>query len=89
MGGFLDRLFGRASGQSAGIAKERLQLVLVHDRSNLSEEKLSQMKDEIIELISRYVEIDRQGVDVRLENERRASLLVANIPLRPDRRSQR
>jgi cell division topological specificity factor len=89
MGSFLDRLFGRDSGQSAGIAKERLQLVLVHDRSNLSEEKLSQMKDEIIELISRYVEIDRHGVDVRLESEQRASLLVANIPLLSDRRPHR
>ncbi len=89
MGSLIDRLFGRDSGQSAQVAKERLQLVLVHDRSNLSEEKLAQLKDELVELISRYVEIDRQHVDVFVENERRASLLVANIPLVADQRIQR
>lgn len=81
MGSFLDRLFGKGSEQSAQVAKDRLQLVLVHDRTNLSEEKLAQLKDELVELISRYVEIDAGRVDVFLENDRRASLLVANIPL--------
>lgn len=89
MGSLLDRLFGRDSGQSANVAKERLQLVLVHDRSNLSEEKLSRMKDELIELISRHVEIDRKRVDVFVESDRRASLLVANIPLVPNRKLRR
>ena len=89
MAGLIDRLFGRGSGQSAGIAKERLQLVLVHDRSTLSEEKLVRLKDELIELISHYVEIDQKQVDVFVENERRASFLVANIPLVPARRARR
>ncbi|MBN1286602.1 MAG: cell division topological specificity factor MinE [Anaerolineae bacterium] len=89
MGGLLDKLFGKGSEQSAQIAKDRLQLVLVHDRTNLSEERLAQLKDELVELISRYVEIDAQKVDVFVENDRRASLLVANIPLVPNHRVHR
>ena len=86
------RLFCRLSAAFATnsqVAKERLQLVLVHDRSNLSEEKLACLKDELIELISRYVEIDRQRVNVFVESERRANFLVANIPLAVDRKPRR
>ncbi|GAB4443410.1 MAG: cell division topological specificity factor MinE [Anaerolineae bacterium] len=81
MGSFLDRLLGRSSAHSAQVAKERLQLVLVHDRSDLSEEKLAELRDAMIDLISRYVEIDQRRVEVFVEREKRASLLVANIPL--------
>src|SRR5512136_223818 len=54
--GFLDALF-RARGRSSGaIAKERLQLVLVHDRMQLSPQTLQDLKDALIEAISRYVD---------------------------------
>jgi cell division topological specificity factor len=85
----IDRLLGRWRGQSAQVAKQRLQLVLVHDRSNLSGEKLSRLKDEMIDLISHYVQIDRRQVKVYVEHERRASWLVANIPLATDHRPRR
>ncbi len=81
MGSFIDRLLGKSGAHSAQVAKERLQLVLLHDRSDLSEEKLSELKDAMIELISKYVEIDQRRVQIFVEREKRASLLVANIPL--------
>jgi cell division topological specificity factor len=71
------------------VAKDRLQLVLVHDRSNLSEEKLAQLKDELIELISHYVEIDQTHVDVFVERENRKHWLVANIPLLAEQQPRR
>jgi cell division topological specificity factor len=84
--GFLNRLLGGSSRQSASAAKERLQLVLVHDRANLSAGRLEAMKDEMLEVISRYVEIDRNAVQIALTKDRNEQRLVADIPIRPDRR---
>ena len=84
----LDRVFGGRKPSSSQTAKERLQLVLVHDRSNLSPEQVQAMKDEILEVIARYVEFDRDKVHINLTNENRDSMLYAEIPIVPvtDRR---
>ncbi|MGA9534063.1 MAG: cell division topological specificity factor MinE [Anaerolineales bacterium] len=84
--GFLDRLLGRSDRQSASAAKKRLQLVLVHDRANLSAGRLEAMKDEMLDVISRYIDIDRESVHISLTNDRTEQRLVADIPIRPDRR---
>ena len=86
--GFLDRLFRRREPTSREIAKERLQLVLVHDRVKISPGTLDKMKDELIEVISRYVEIEAGSVEVTLAQDKTHSRLVANIPvIGPPRRS--
>jgi cell division topological specificity factor len=86
--GFLDRLFGKSEPPSSKIAKERLQLVLVHDRVKISAAMLDQMKDELITVISRYVEIEPDGVEVTFTQTKRESRLVADIPVvGPSRRS--
>ena len=77
---FLRSLFGRRSGSSA-IAKERLQLVLVHDRG-FSPQLLEAMKSELIAVISKYVEIDEGGIDVQVTRTGTQDRLVANIPVR-------
>lgn len=79
--GFLDRLFGRSEQTSSEIARERLQLVLVHDRIKISPATLDKMKDELITVISRYVEIEADNVEVSFTQGRRESRLVANIPV--------
>lgn len=79
--GFLDRLLGRQEPTSRDIAKERLQLVLVHDRIKISPAMLDRMKDELISVISRYVEIDADGVEVTFSQSKRESRLVADIPV--------
>lgn len=79
--GFLDRLFGKQEASSSVVAKERLQLVLVHDRINISPSVLDQMKDDLITVISRYVEIDPDGVQVTFTQSKRASRLTADIPV--------
>ena len=84
MAGFLDRLFGRKS--SASSAKERMQLVLIHDRSNLSPGVIEDLRDEIVQVISRHVEIDPTEVRLEMEQEGRQQRLVADIPLKPKRR---
>lgn len=82
MAGIIDRLLGRrGSSGSAKVAKERLQFVLVHDRLDLSPEKLKAMEEEILSVISKYVQIDRKNVEIVVEQRKRDSWLVADIPL--------
>ena len=78
---FIDKLLGRQTS-SASTAKQRLQLVLAHDRSDLNPELLAQMRREILEVVARYVEIDLEEGDVSLETEDRMTALVANLPIR-------
>ena len=81
MNRLLDRLSRRSPTKSRQIAKERLRLVLVHDRTDISPTIIAQLKDELITVISKYVDIDRDAVDVQLTQNRRESRLTANIPL--------
>lgn len=67
---------------SAGNAKERLQLVLIHDRTDLTSTELTALKDDLIATISRHIEIDPTAVNINLAQEGRSQKLVANIPLR-------
>ena len=77
----VDELLGRQPA-SASTARDRLQLVLAHDRSDLSPELLDQMRREIFEVVAKYVDIDLEEGDVSLETEDRVTALVANLPFR-------
>ena len=80
MTSFLERLFGRGRGTST-TAKDRLQLLLIHDRINLPPERLQAMKEEIMAVISKYVPVDRDSVDIALEQrDRFQSKIVAEFP---------
>jgi len=85
MSSFLDRVLGR-DRHSANQAKERLKLVLIHDRTDLTPGALDMLKDELIAVISRYVDIDTSGVRIGMEHEGREQRLVADIPIRPSRK---
>ena len=80
---FFDRLFGKKN--SAENAKERLQLVLIHDRTNLTPAELDSLKDDLIAAISRHVEIEAQSVQIGVEHDGRSQRLVADIPLKAAR----
>jgi len=75
--------FLRGEPSSATKAKERLKFVLIHDRANLSPGQLESLKDEIIRVISKYVEIDYHLVEISLTRDRNSQRLVADIPLAP------
>ena len=87
MSGFLDRLLGRET-KSAQMAKERMKLVLIHDRTDLSPGVLEKLKDDLIEVISRYIEIDPSSVSIDMTQEGREQRLIADIPLRTVRRKR-
>lgn len=80
MASFLDRL-SRKQNSSASQAKERLSLVLIHDRTDLSPENLRSLKDRLIEVISDYVKIDTRHTEIEIKNDGREQTLIANIPL--------
>lgn len=75
------------TSNSKEAAKERLHLVLLQDRANVSADFLDLMKQEIIEVIKKYIEIDESAIDVRLTNKENqdgtngAPALYANIPI--------
>lgn len=80
---FLQFFRRNKSPSSREVAKERLQLVLVHDRTQISPALMQTLKDEIIAVISKHVPIDHEGVDITFTQNRRESRLQADIPLRP------
>ena len=73
--------------KSKDAAKERLHLVLMQDRANVSADFLDLMKQEIIDVIKKYIEIDENAIDVKLTNKDNgdgtngAPALYANIPI--------
>ena len=84
MAAFFEKLLGKTK-HSADHAKERLHLVLVHDRTDLNPEDLKSLKDRLIDVISDYVEIDAAQTEIQIEIEGREQTLIANIPLRSPR----
>lgn len=79
---FLARFFGRdAASSSKTVAKERLRLVLVHDRMNVSPQLLEALKEDLIKVITHYMEIDETALEVSLNQEDNSVALMANIPV--------
>lgn len=80
------RAFGRDTS-SAEKARERLRLVLVHDRANVAPQTLERLKEDLIEVISRYLDVDLDTMEFRLSQEDHQATLVANIPVRAVKRT--
>jgi cell division topological specificity factor len=76
---FLKRLFGYQG--SSATAKERLRLVLMTDHLELAPEMIEQMKRDLVEVISRHVEVDRERIDVTFERQDSTLAMLANIPI--------
>ncbi len=85
---FLARLFGRVETEtSRECAKNRLRLVLVQDRATLSPPQvMEQLKSELIEVISRYLDIDEGDMRVELDTSDSSVALVASIPVKEVKR---
>lgn len=82
---WINRLFGREE-KSASAAKSRLQMVLTHDRSDISPGLIEEIKDDIIAIIAKRLAINPDHVQVNLTRTQKESRLVAEIPLQPNSR---
>lgn len=84
--GFMDSFFRKKS--SGTMAKDRLKFVLVSDRANCSPETMEMIKNDIIAVISKYMEIDTDGLDIQITqtesegNNGNVPALYANIPIK-------
>jgi cell division topological specificity factor len=85
MSSLWDRIIGK-DRKSASAAKERLKLVLIHDRTDMTPAALAALKDELIAVISRYVPIDPNDVHIEMAQEGREQRLIADIPLQTAQR---
>lgn len=76
----ISSLFG--SQKSGPVAKERLQLVLIHDRNDISPEILTALRADLINTIKKYLDIDETGIELDLNREDHSVALLASIPLK-------
>jgi cell division topological specificity factor len=77
---WIDKFLGREE-KSGATAKKRLQMVLIHDRSDISPGVLAQIKDEIIQVFVKHLDINPEDVAVNLDQDDRESRLIAEVPL--------
>ena len=78
---FID-YFSTKKGNTAELAKERLQIIVAHERNQRNKpDYLPQMQRDIVEVIRKYIEIDLDQVDVQLDNHGSCSVLELNVTL--------
>lgn len=77
----IQRLFGKEAACSKDVAKERLRLVLVHDRVNTSPQFIEGLKDDMIKVISNYMDINEETMEVHFAQTEDSVALIANIPV--------
>lgn len=82
MRSLLKRLMGQQEVKSKDDAKQRLQVLLIHDQVDLSPAQMEMLRKEILEVVGRYVEIDADQMEFRLDREDGGVALVSNLPVR-------
>lgn len=79
----LDRILpGLGERNSRQEVKNRLKLILAHDRAAIAPDMLEAMRREILEVVSRYVDLDAEEMELTLDSSDRLTVLVANLPIR-------
>lgn len=79
--GFLAKLFGSGAAGSRDKAKDRLRIVLIHDRTDISPQLLNDLREEMINVLTKYMDIDREKIELNLDRDEQAVALVANVPV--------
>ncbi|MEL6439625.1 MAG: cell division topological specificity factor MinE [Cyanobacteria bacterium J06621_8] len=84
---FLAMLFPwNNNSDSRNHAKSRLKLIIAHDRASINSDMLQAMREEILEVVARYVEVNREEMEFSLSNDQRMTSLTANLPIRQIKR---
>ena len=80
MDNFISRIFSKEPS-SADKAKERLRLVLINDRTDLSYDAMESLKDDLLDVLSRYIKIDAKSMRIDITQDGRQQRLIADIPI--------
>lgn len=84
---FLEMLFPwNNNANSRNHAKSRLKLIIAHDRASINPDMMQAMREEILDVVARYVEVDREEMEFSLSNDQRMTSLTANLPIRQIKR---
>ena len=67
-------------------AKSRLKLIIAHDRASINPDMMAAMREEILDVVARYVEVNREEMEFSLSNDQRMTSLTANLPIRQVKR---
>ena len=84
----LSKIFTRKKADTSRIAKDRLKLVLVHDRANVEPDFLETIKDEIMKVLEKYMDVGDSGLDIQItkakseDGQSTVPALTANIPIK-------
>lgn len=79
--GFFSNVEQKEADESKNVARNRLKLVLMQDRTNLNPYLLERMRGELIDLLSKYVEMDKEALDLNFENDGESVALMLSIPV--------
>lgn len=77
----IHKMFSKESSGSKEIAKERLRLVLVHDRINFSPQVMDILKEDMVRVISNYMEVNEKDMEINLTQTKSSVALVASVPI--------
>ena len=80
MENFIQKIFSKRPS-SADKAKDRLRLVLINDRTDLSGAAMESLKDDLLEVLSRYIQIDSEHMQIDITQDGRQQRLIADIPI--------
>lgn len=79
----LDKIFNREGKTSSRTqAKDRLKVVLAYDRTDISPQTMAKMREEILEVVGRYFELESESLEVQLDRDGTSTALIANVPIR-------
>ena len=78
---FLKRIFGGGSDSSGQKARDRLRIVLIHDRTDISPQLMEELRRDMIGVLTKYMDIDTSKIELDLDRDEQAVALVANVPV--------
>ncbi len=81
LNGFFKKVLGKSEDKSREVAKKRLKFALIYDKLEVSDEMLNNLHQDIVDVISRYFEIDKEAVKLDIRRSDDLSALVVNTPI--------
>lgn len=83
----IQKIFGKECTASKDVAKERLRLVLVHDRVDTSPQLVEELKNDMLKVLSKHMDFNEKNVEIHFAHTQDSVALIANIPINKMKRT--